>query len=311
MLIIGANVGLGKSIVAHVPVSLLTFLRFSIAVAALAPVYRIARMRRVSAVQWLQLLLQAFFGTFLFTLLMLAGVSRTSAVASAVITSTLPAVVALGAWAFLGEKPQPRTLVAIALAVAGVVLVARVAPAHRAGGGQDSLLGNFLVLGAVCCESVYVLVSRRVSQGLAALEVCAYTHLLGLALCAVGALVMAALTVVLPTVFPPIDGTHALPSLGFLLALPAGIGWLILWYGLSASIFSFWLWMRGIRHVPGNQAGVFTAMVPIAAAAYGIVVLGEAPRWQHAAAFACVLAGIVLASSGAPRRVAAGRGERH
>ncbi|SDR07508.1 hypothetical protein SAMN05445850_2688 [Paraburkholderia tuberum] len=41
---------------------------------------------------------------------------------------------------------------------------------------------------------------------------------------------------------------------------------LVLWYGLSASIFSFWLWMKGIRHVPGSRAGVFSAVLPVAAA---------------------------------------------
>jgi len=49
---------------------------------------------------------------------------------------------------------------------------------------------------------------------------------------------------------------------------------LVLWYGLSASVFSFWLWMKGIRHVDGSLAGVFCGLLPIAAALYGIVLPG-------------------------------------
>ena len=71
---------------------------------------------------------------------------------------------------------------------------------------------------------------------------------------------------------------------------------MVLWYGLSASVFSFWLWMKGIRHVPAQLAGVFTSVLPIAAALYGIVFLGETPGWAHGVALVCVLAGIALAS---------------
>ena len=70
----------------------------------------------------------------------------------------------------------------------------------------------------------------------------------------------------------------------------------MLWYGLSASIFSFWLWMKGIRHVDGSLAGVFSAVLPIAAAVYGIAFLGERPTLAHGIALACVVAGIALAS---------------
>ena len=64
----------------------------------------------------------------------------------------------------------------------------------------------------------------------------------------------------------------------------------------SASVFSFCLWMMGIRHVPGSIAGVFTAVLPVAAAVYGIAFLDERPTPAHGIALACVVAGIALAS---------------
>ncbi|MCR4471762.1 DMT family transporter [Burkholderia sp. SCN-KJ] len=282
MLFVGSNVGIGKSIVVFVPVAILATLRFVIAIAVLWPLFSPVKMRAVRRAEWLNLFLQAFFGTFMFTLLMLNGVQRTSAVAAGVITSTIPAIVALFAWLILREKPNGRALVSIALAIAGVVTInlangsAGSTSAHGAGTSSGSLTGNLLILGAVCCESIYVILSRRLTQTLAPIDICAYTHLFGLCL-------------MLPL------GATALWHFDYA-SVPAGTWALVVWYGLSASIFSFWLWMKGIRHVPGSLAGVFSAVLPVAAAAYGIAFLGERPTLAHGIALACVVTGIVLAS---------------
>ncbi|MEM5437411.1 DMT family transporter [Paraburkholderia diazotrophica] len=277
MLLVGSNVGIGKSIVAFVPVPLFALLRFVIAMAVLWPLLRASKLRRVKQGEWVNLFLQALFGTFGFTLLMLNGVHRTSAVAAGVITSTIPAVVALFSWIFLKEKPDGRALTSIALAIAGVVVI-NLAHADNAAGAANtsSFAGNLMVLGAVCCESLYVILSRRLTQTLAPIDICAYTHLFGLLL-------------MLPL------GVPALFAFDYS-GTPVSVWALVLWYGLSASIFSFWLWMKGIRHVPGSLAGVFSAVLPVAAAVYGIVFLDERPTLAHGVALACVIAGIALAS---------------
>ncbi|HKT97429.1 MAG TPA: DMT family transporter [Paraburkholderia sp.] len=275
MLLVGSNVGIGKTIVAFLPVPLFALLRFVIALAVLWPLLRVARMRRVKRDEWLNLFLQALFGTFGFTLLMLGGVHRTSAVAAGVITSTIPAVVALFSWFFLRERPDARAFASIVLAIAGIAVINL---AHAGSGSQNpgSFAGNLMVLGAVCCESFYVILSRRLTQTLAPLEICAYTHLFGFLL-------------MLPVGLPS--------ALWFDYAsVPASVWALVLWYGLSASVFSFCLWMMGIRHVPGSIAGVFSAVLPVAAALYGIAFLGERPTPAHGIALACVIGGIALAS---------------
>jgi len=278
MALVGSNVGLGKSIIAEVPVLLFALLRFLIAIVCLSPWYRPARMRQVSRGEWLNLFLMAFFGTFMFTLLMLGGVRLTSAMAAGVITSTIPATVAILSWLWLRERLSRRTVMSVLLAVAGIAVL----NISRSGGDQGdaanggALIGNLMILGAVVCESIYVILSRRLSQTLAAIEICAYTHLIG------GALML------------PLG---LVPLLTFDFGSVGGTTWTMLfWYALSASVFSFWLWMKGIRHVPAQLAGVFTSVLPVAAAVYGIVVLGERPGWAHGVALACVLAGIVLAS---------------
>lgn len=280
MFFAGSNVGVGKSIVAFVPVPLLALLRFFIGMSVLWPTFRASSIRRVKSGEWLNLFLQAMFGTFLFTLLMLNGVQRTSAVAAGVITSTIPAVVALFAWLFLKERPGPRTMISIALAVIGIVVVnvstVGGATHGRTGSTDTSMLGNVMVLGAVCCESFFIILSRRLTQTLPAIEICAYTHFFGLLL-----MLPFGLTSLVGFDYGSVD---------------LGVWGLVVWYGLSASVFSFWLWMKGIRYVDGSLAGVITGLLPIAAAAYGMVFLGERPMMAHGIALACVIAGIVIAS---------------
>lgn len=279
MALVGSNVGLGKSIIAEVPVLLFALLRFLIAIVCLSPWYRPSRMRQVSRGEWLNLFLMAFFGTFMFTLLMLGGVRLTSAVAAGVITSTIPATVAILSWLWLRERLSRRTVASVLLAVAGIAVLNIARGSGHGAAGADSgnaIIGNLMILGAVLCESIYVILSRRLSQTLAAIEICAYTHLIG------GALML------------PLG---IVPLLTFDYASVSATTWaMLLWYALSASVFSFWLWMKGIRHVPAQLAGVFTSVLPVAAAVYGIAVLGEQPGWAHGVALGCVLAGIALAS---------------
>jgi drug/metabolite transporter (DMT)-like permease len=114
MRLVGSNVGTGKSIVDVVPVPLLALLHFVIAMALLWPLVRVSRLRHVKRDEWFNLFLQALFGTFGFTLPMLGGVQRTSAVAAGGITSTIPVVVALLSWPILKERPNGRALASIA-----------------------------------------------------------------------------------------------------------------------------------------------------------------------------------------------------
>ena len=78
-------------------------------------------------------------------------------------------------------------------------------------------------------------------------------------------------------------------------------------YALAAGLFSVWMWVSGLKHVPANHAGVFTVAMPIAATAVGVLLLGESFTGLHAVALALAAAGVVLiatapaAASGAAR----------
>ena len=65
---------------------------------------------------------------------------------------------------------------------------------------------------------------------------------------------------------------------------------------LAASIWTVWLWMTGLKVVPAAQAGVFTVMLPVSAAAIGVLFMGETLTPLQVVAFGIALSGLVLAT---------------
>lgn len=275
MALVGSYVGLSKLLVVVFPIFLLAWLRFGIAAVAMAGwVKRSAGEAPLSVHDRRLLFLESFLGNFLFSICMLFGVAMTSALAAGVIMAAIPAVVALLSRIFLEERISARVAVGIGCAVAGIAMVSLVRHEHGAGAG--SLLGNLLLLGAVFCEASYVVIGKRLTGNVSARRISALVNLWGLVL------------------VTPLGLWQAL-SFDFG-AVSSGSWGLLLFYSLAASVFTVWLWMTGLRHVPASSAGVFTVFLPVSAAAVGVAVLGERFSSVQAAAYGLALAGVVLAT---------------
>ena len=81
-------------------------------------------------------------------------------------------------------------------------------------------------------------------------------------------------------------------------SVPAA-GWAgLVGYALAASMVTVWLWMTGLRHVPATTAGVYTVLLPVSAAAVGVLAFGEPFGAAQAAAFALAIGGLLLATRG-------------
>lgn len=275
MALVGSYVGLSKLLVAVIPVFLLAWLRFGIAAVAMAHWVRrrgsgdapLSRHDRVL------LFWESFLGNFLFSICMLFGVLHSTALAAGVIMAAIPAAVALMSWAFLRERITLRVAAGIGFAVGGIALVS----ASRAeGAGSGSLLGNALLFGAVVCEASYVVIGKQLTGNVSPRRISALVNLWGFAL------------------VTPLGLWQAL-RFDFA-AVQAPMWWLLLFYSLAASMWTVWLWMTGLRHVPASRAGVFTVMLPISAAAVGILFLGEQLSGVQLAAFALALTGLLLAT---------------
>ncbi len=274
MALTGSYVALSKPLVAAIPLFLLAWMRF--AIGGVAMLHWLPRPSDEPAMQpqtrWL-LFLESLLGNFLFSICMLAGVSLTSAVSAGVIMASIPAVVALLSALFLRERCPPRVWAAIACAAAGMVLLAT---ARRDADAGDSLLGNLLVFGAVVCEAAYVVIGKKLTGRLGPRRISALVNVWGLVLMAPLGLWQAA-------------------SFDFR-SVPGGIWVLLLFYSLAASVWTVWLWMTGLRQMPAAVAGVFTVMLPITAAAIGVLVLHEPFGTVQAIAFLLAIAGVLLAT---------------
>ena len=283
MALVGSYVGLSRLLVATFPVFLLAWLRFGIA--ALAMPHWVRRAPGEAPLsrhdRWL-LFWESFLGNFLFSICMLAGVAATSALAAGVVMAAIPAAVALLARAFLGERIRPRVQAAIACAAGGIALLAL---ARGGGVGSGPWWGYALLLAAVFCEAGYVVIGKRLTAAVSPRRISALINLWGLVL------------------VTPLGAWQAL-GFGFA-AVPASLWLLLVFYALAASVVTVWLWMRGLRHVPAPQAGVFTVLLPLSAALVGVLFLGEPFGASHAAAFGLALAGLLLATWPAAEAVAA------
>src|SRR5437867_6585977 len=69
-----------------------------------------------------------------------------------------------------------------------------------------------------------------------------------------------------------------------------------LYVGLAASVAAFICWNRGVAIVGANAAGFTLHLLPAFGTLLAIVLLGEAFHAYHAAGFATILVGVVLAT---------------
>lgn len=281
MALVGSYVALSRPLLAAFPVFLLAWLRFAIGALAMphwlkrpadeAPLDRAAR-------GWLFLI--AFFGNFLFSILMLAGMQMTSAVTAGIVMASIPAAVALFSRIFLREPLPPRIWLSVALVIAGTILAQLARPAASVPGSgaqaSQSLWGPLLLLGAVLCEATYAVIGKKLAGQMDARRISALVNLWGLLL---------------------------MTPLGLWQALDFDAGavtwqsWALLaFYALAASVWTVWLWMTGLRVVPAAQSGIFTVFLPVSAALTGVAVLGESINAMQMAAFALAFAGVLLAT---------------
>jgi drug/metabolite transporter (DMT)-like permease len=274
--------------VATFPVFLLAWLRFGIAAVAMAHwVRRRAGDAPLSAHDRRLMFWESFLGNFLFSICMLFGVAATSALAAGVVMAAIPATVAILSRLFLGERISTRVQWAIACAAAGIALLALARQTGTADGAEAPWWGYALLLGAVVCESSYVVIGKRLTGNVSPRRISALINLWGLLL-------------VTPL------GVWQAWQFDFA-AVETRMWVLLVFYAIAASMVTVWLWMKGLRHVPAPQAGVFTVMLPVSAALVGVLVLGEPFGMAHLAAFVLAVAGLLLATWPAGAKAPAAR----
>jgi drug/metabolite transporter (DMT)-like permease len=181
------------------------------------------------------------------TLLYFVSLRFLTAGLATIVLYTYPAIVVVLSAAALGESVTGRTLVALALATAGVGIVV----GTNAGGADP--IGVGLALGAACCYAVYTTASRGLS---------ATVGPRGLML---GVLVG---TTASMAVYGALDGGLALPADGTEWAVVAGMV-------VASTVAPLLLFYEGVSRIEASRVGVVSTVEPVVTVALGALLLDE------------------------------------
>ena len=263
---------------ADVPPLLFAAVRFTLAGILLVLLARLLEPSRIGGRDLLPMFGLGAVGIAMAQPFLAVGVGITTAANSALIFSTAPIWGMLLGFALGLERPRPRGVVGLLLALLGVGLVV-------SGGlslGNDTLVGDFLVLGAAICWGCYTVLSLPLLKRHPPLSVAAYPMLAGgLAIFPVAAL------------FP----VGVLPD-------AATLDWSVwgaaIYSLLFSAAFGFAAWQRGVRKVGANRVLVYQYLVTLIGVSAGIVLLGEGFGPEKILGAVILLAGVYLARSKQP-----------
>ncbi|MDF1594739.1 MAG: DMT family transporter [Acidimicrobiia bacterium] len=205
---------------------------------------------------------------------------KTTTVAIALVLVYLaPVLLAALAPRILGEHTDKRTWVAVAMALLGVVLVARP-------GGGATLSGTVAGLIAAATLAALILIGKPVAQRLGGLRLAAYEH-------TVAALVMTpwALAALFEVPWEATDNPPAVES-----------WWQLLVLGMVLTGLSGVLYWTSVSRLRVTSVGVIMYVEPASAVVWAALFLGETPGLPAALGVVLViLSGIVAAVAGGYR----------
>ncbi len=204
----------------------------------------------------------------------------TTASQAGMITALLPVMVALGAFLFLGERLNRRTILGFGMAIAGAFWLS--ADARATATAPHPVLGNFLEFLAMVCATGYILAAKRLSGHFG------YSPWFLTAIQAVTGCIF-----YLPLLWLP--GT-AIPA-----SLDRPMMLAIVYLGAFVTIGAYGCYNYGISRVPVSQASIFINLIPVFTLIMGWIFLHERFTLAQYAAAGLIFAGIYLGQGRDPQ----------
>jgi drug/metabolite transporter (DMT)-like permease len=267
----------GRALAGLVPPVALTFWRWAIALALIAPLVapRLWEQRLLLAREWKAIVLLGLLGGGLHNVLQYWGLRYTSATNGAILNSLTPIlIIVLGA--ALLRDPFPRAAAAGAsVSLAGALAILTRLDLQALFSFRINA-GDLLVIASLFMLAGYTLALRWRPQGLDALSFLACFALV--AEVPVGAAYLA---------------EHASGARMVLNPLSL-IG--LLYVAVFPALLAYHFWNLGVAAVGAARAGVFMHLMPFFGAAMGVAFLGERFGLHHALGMALIIAGVTIAS---------------
>lgn len=220
----------------------------------------------------------------------------TSTSRAAVLTFTMPLMSAGLAWWLLGDRPDRRSQVALALGALGVATLAvpvlQALAAAATGASKAPLWGLLLPLGAALAWALGTVATKRWPPPGDRIVITAWQLGIGAAIAAVAAL---------------LAGEH-LPAVW-----PARVQVALAWHVLVATAVAYVLWYRLLASASATVSSLTTLAVPVVGVLGAMALVGDRPSGADWAGFVLVLGGAALAllrvgqPAAAPAQAASGR----
>ncbi|MFG6459702.1 DMT family transporter [Roseateles sp. BYS96W] len=277
MLLVGSYLVASKIILQFVPLFTAAFARQALAFVALAG--WLAWKRAPVSIgggrdRWV-LLMQAFVGVFLYSVLSLYGVQWISGVAANVLMALTPAAVGLVGLLLFRERMGSAESLCLVLAVCGAVITQLGDESGQLGGSTFKIwLGAGLIVLSVFSEAVFLTFGKMLRQPLP-------STVLSLVLTLLGSLMF------LP--FMLYEVPHWRAS-----TVPWYVWGLMLYSGVAITALAVVLMNSAMKVVPTTSAAVFTALIPLSGVGLSVLLLGDALRFQHVLGAALVLGGMLF-----------------
>lgn len=277
---IGGIAGGATRFVIHAtdPVTLGVF-RFGTGFLILLPIALVMKSRWPKGRDWIAVFLLGLLFFFAFSVLFNLAYSFTTAARGALTLSTMPLMTMLVAAALGVERIGARKTVGVLIAVAGVALALMLGLSNAPEGAWR---GELVMLAATFCISLYNVWSR---------PFIARSDPLAFLTAGMGAAALCLLTWALA-----IHGFDAVPQFG----APEWIA--ISYLGVVGSAGAFILWVFALGRTSPTKTAVTITVNPVFASIVGALAIGEGIGLNLIAGLAAVMAGIWIATTGAPDR---------
>ncbi|MCS5710066.1 EamA family transporter [Candidatus Berkiella aquae] len=287
---IAVNVVVGKFVIeAQMPIFVFLGVRFLISSVFLSVLMVLGRIslispthptRRLEKRDWIFLLGQAMTGGFLFNYLFFWGIESTTATSAGIISSTLPAFLAIAAFIVLQEKFTRLKVFGIILAILGIIVI-------NLDNGTDpdavtgSFFGDFLVLLAILPEALYSIFNKCISHRVTPLgSACVVNWMIFL--------------LILPLCLGSLENVD-------MSAFPDHY-WGLIAIGSLCGAFFYWAWGKGLQIIPASTAAIFGGVLPVVISLLGYFFLNEIFGWYDLCGMLLVFASIATGVERKPRK---------
>lgn len=275
---VGINIVSTKYLVDTTPIFYLLAMRFLFATILLLPLhwildsdkrplrYHLSMMNRRD---WLIIFAQALSAGFLFNIFMIWGLNFTDANVAGIITSALPAIIAVMSWLILKEAFTQKKTLCVGLATIGLIIISL----NNFVGAEieHSYIGDLLVLIALMPEAIYYVLTKLKFTRLP-------IFLMSTLMNGINVLVL------LPLMFLTVDLNIHMPLFNWLI---------IIVVGLATGLF-YVFWFLGSEKVDAIMGSLSTAVMPLATVTIAWLFLGESITLIQIMGMVLVIGSIII-----------------